>query len=769
MKTSEILTYKRTAEPKTKPDSGKIEIFLAIIGFLAGRVEIWGMLMPAGISWAIANRKNNRLYLAVLTTAAGILLSGAELIKIRGLVALAAIYFLYKSENRVAKESTLFCGIIGAAVNFVSGSIVLSVTGSTGFEYIMLLVEGVLIVGASITFENASEIINRGGSILNEDEGISVYAVLACICAGLYGIEFSGVMLSTVIGMYMIIVASKKCGMGISVTLAAVLSIAAGGDEIIPTLGVYVFLAIGCSVLGSLGKWGIAFGAALANALFTICKIGTTEDIIRAVDIVIAVSAFYFTPKWVLDYIWEYTAKKTDYLPGKSHISRQKIETDSAIMDIEDAVTTVVDIVKEMKSGKETDNNKKEIINKVNYSVCTDCTLKNYCTGKNRKQTEQAISYIIHLIEEKGDCDAADISDVFPWKCIHGDRVVDKVKDAYEFYRAKGLLSKQSDRYREYTLNGLEEMVSIISRRRKRIAQGYETYEGISGEICEFLTRNGIQCGGVCVTKSRDGLYEVSAEIQSEKLSQAEDIIKDLMEINMRTVSEEKTKKGTFLTMREKERYTYDVAVMGLENRDRRSGDCTCWFDDGRGYLYCLVGDGMGSGVMAAKESGWTTKLFEKLIRAGFEMDEALRMINNVMIVGKPSESCISADALKINLKSGTVEFVKAGAASSYIKTAKGVEKVGWASIPLGILEINEMESQSGDISDGGYIIMMSDGVPDTAGDRMEGEHNIRRALFGCRDATPKEIAEYVMFSAMSMGAPKDDMTILVAKIIKQY
>ena len=44
MKTAEILTYKRIGE-KTKDNYSKT-IILAIIGLLAGRVEIWGIIMP---------------------------------------------------------------------------------------------------------------------------------------------------------------------------------------------------------------------------------------------------------------------------------------------------------------------------------------------------------------------------------------------------------------------------------------------------------------------------------------------------------------------------------------------------------------------------------------------------------------------------------------------------------------------------------------------------------------------------------------------------
>ncbi|MDP4118171.1 MAG: SpoIIE family protein phosphatase [Bacillota bacterium] len=764
MKTMDILTYKRMAEPERGEDKVATSILLAAIGLLAGRVEIWGLVMPTGVGWAIANKRGKRLILAIFAAMSGILLSGADIYKLRSIITLAAVYLIYRSEI----ENTFLCAVIGATVNFVSGAAIFMVTKSNSFDYILLLIESILIVGSSIAFENATEIINRGGSIINDDEAISVFVVAACISAGFGGIDIAGVTLSAIVSMYMIILCSQRCGIGMAVTLAAVLGVASGGENIITVMGIYIFLAIGCSLLSSVGRWGIAVGAALAVAAFAACKLGSQETFGRVMEISIAASAFYLTPKKTLNFIAEYASRRVDYSPERSHLTRQKVAADSAMEDIEGAVTTVAQIVREMDAETDKINGHLEIMKKVKNGICKDCTLNGYCTGKNRKQTEKAIEYIMRLMEEKGCADAKEVAEVLAWKCIHGDRVVGKVKDSYEFYREQGIYDEKIRRHKEYTIAGLEDMAEIISRQRKRLAQGYETYETMSEDIAESLTRNGVLCGGVCVTREKTGLFEVMAEIESENLGYAEEIIKNVMEVNMKTAAEEKTDRGTVLTLKEREHYKYDVAVLNLDNKNRQTGDTAIWFDDGCGFLHCMVSDGMGSGVEAAKESGWTVKLFEKLSRAGFEPCETFRMVNNVMIAAKSAESCISADAVKINLRSGFAEIIKAGAASSYIKTDKGVEKIGWSSIPLGILEISELETRSVDISAGGYVIMMSDGVPDTAKDRIEGEHNIRKALEECDKVSPREMAEYVMFAAMSAGAPKDDMTIIVVQILKE-
>lgn len=772
MKTADILTYKRT-------DSGNMknyifaEIMLAVMGVLAGRVELWGTVMPTGIGWVIANIKKNgkekRLLTAIAVSGIGMLLGGMDIFKIRAFATLGVLYVAAKFD--IFGKNTLAAGVFGAAVNLVCGCIITAVSGGDELGYLMLIIEALLIIGSAVVFDNFTEIVLRGGSVLTEDEGVSMFVAAGVIAAGLEGIGVGGIEISAIVSMYMIIFTSKKCGFGIAVTLAAVLGIATGGEDTVSTLGLYIFLAMGCSLLGGTGKWGTVMGAASANAIFIACKMGLDGSVVRVIEIAAAITAFYFTPENVMNKISAYTAKKAVGGMGETKLIMHQRETAKAAEELKEAVCTVSQVVKEMNTHKKTEQPRYEIIKKIKGTVCSECALKKYCLEKNFARTEQTVNRIIDLFSEYGsgfEAEKTVLHKQTDWKCIHAQTLVSTVRDSFEFYLKNEIEREKLAKNREYIINGLEEMAEIIERRRKRINENYISLDGLEEEIFEALTRNGIQCFGICVVKNRYGLYEVTAELAELTTADAEKIIKEVMGVSMKTVSEEKSTKGLVLCMREKEHFEYETAVMSIDNKERRTGDTTTVFDDGKGSLYCMVSDGMGSGALAAKESGWTVKLYEKLCRAGFEQKEVIRIINNVMISAKTGESCVSTDSIKINLLTGNAEFVKAGAASSYIKTKRGAEKIGWSSLPLGILEIGEAEPGFCDISDGGFIVMMSDGVPDTAGDRMEGEHRLRRCIEQCDGETAGEMAENVMLAAMTMGAPKDDMTVLVIKLIKK-
>ena len=769
MKTKEILTYKRVMPRPEITEVKSAEIIMVIIGLLAGRVEIWGMVMPTGVGWALANFKSGKsknLAVAIICSGIGMILSGIDIYKLRGVMTLAIIYGVSRLNVNLWDDKILPTAVFGATVNFICGAIIFGVMKVPGFDYIMLLIEAVIMVSVTLSLKNLSEIVKRGGRILGDDEAISLYVAAAITGAGLMGINIVNIELSVIFSLYITVFAAKKTSIGIAVTIATVMGVVTGGETTVATLGLYVFSAICCGVLASVGSWGTVIGMGVADAIYIFCSLGTSKAYVG--EVIIAAILIFFTPAVFVEKMVEYASAPGQNYYGYSRLAHQKSETDTAISQIEEATKTVAGVIREMNSEKTIDYCEEEAIQKVKAGVCEKCALKASCNGGGKARADKVIKYVINTLSEGGSPGESMQEEFSSWRCLRRDEIINRVCDVMEFYRKNSIYMKRHGKNLEYAISGMENLAGIISRRRAMLGKGYLCYETYSEEIMENLIRNGIKCFGVSVIKNTAGFFEVIAEVDSSSLSFAENIIKEIMRVKMKTVAEEKTANGVLLHLKEKEYYKYDVAVMALDTKERQTGDSTRWFDDGRGYLYCILADGMGSGVVAAKESGWTCNLYEKLIKAGGEPEEVFKLINNVLISGKKNESCLSADAIKINLHSGLAEFTKAGAASAYVKTKKGAEKIGWASLPLGILDILELKTVSYDLSEGGYVVLMSDGVPDTSGDRMEGEHVLRRALEFCEETEPERIAESMLFTSMSMGAPKDDMTVVVVKITKK-
>lgn len=139
--------------------------------------------------------------------------------------------------------------------------------------------------------------------------------------------------------------------------------------------------------------------------------------------------------------------------------------------------------------------------------------------------------------------------------------------------------------------------------------------------------------------------------------------------------------------------------------------------------------------------------------------------MNTSMIAAKENESCTTADIVSADLNTGEVKFFKAGAAATVVKTPTETRIMRWGSMPLGILPMDEIEFRCEELETPVYIAMMTDGVPDNIGDRIEGENYLCSVVEACEEKSCKQVADEMIVAALSKGLPKDDMTAMVMKL----
>ncbi len=71
----------------------------------------------------------------------------------------------------------------------------------------------------------------------------------------------------------------------------------------------------------------------------------------------------------------------------------------------------------------------------------------------------------------------------------------------------------------------------------------------------------------------------------------------------------------------------------------------------------------MGSGGRAAVDGAMASGLISRLLQAGFRSDSALRMVNSALMVKSGDESIATVDIACLDLFSGHLDSLKAGAA----------------------------------------------------------------------------------------------------------
>ena len=206
-----------------------------------------------------------------------------------------------------------------------------------------------------------------------------------------------------------------------------------------------------------------------------------------------------------------------------------------------------------------------------------------------------------------------------------------------------------------------------------------------------------------------------------------------------------------------------------VKETEKVSGDSYSFFESDTGRLLVLLSDGVGSGEDARRESGRVIEMMERLLEAGFAKEPAVQMVNGAMAAAGQEQVMSTLDVCDIDLYTGKCEFVKVGAASTYIKRGRLVDRLSSRNLPLGVFWQMAPEIQNRTLQSGDYVIMLSDGVLDALSEGI-GEEALPEILGRMEYSNPGEIANQILAYAIgqSRGRIRDDMTVLVTGIWDQ-
>lgn len=222
---------------------------------------------------------------------------------------------------------------------------------------------------------------------------------------------------------------------------------------------------------------------------------------------------------------------------------------------------------------------------------------------------------------------------------------------------------------------------------------------------------------------------------------------------------------NTFL-YEDEPRYTVLSAVSRAVKEDEKvSGDNFSLEEYNQSQVVVMLADGMGSGELAGRDSQAVIEFMERFLEAGFQKERAFSMVNGAIAAQNGCCNLTTLDVCAVNLLTGEAEFVKAGAAASYIKRGNWVDEVAADTLPLGSIDELCPITQSVRLADTDMLIMISDGISDAIEDAAAGR--LREIISRSPIQNPKEMADYLLQYAISSqgGRIRDDMTVLACCI----
>lgn len=335
----------------------------------------------------------------------------------------------------------------------------------------------------------------------------------------------------------------------------------------------------------------------------------------------------------------------------------------------------------------------------------------------------------------------------------------------------------------------LTENKSVVAKQLREISRLLEELAGEAyfttyhmekhkKQIYKILGENGLDVQDIYVVENKNGYMEIGLTLRAMyhdtyMASQIGDFLSKLCHNKMELEKDCVLYVGDEpVTLVFKEEVTYSV-LTGVAKATKEgevfSGDNHTLKEYNGGSFVGAISDGMGSGASACRDSQQLIELMEKLLEAGFALESAAEMLNDLLLVQTENTRTATLDVCEINLYSGHSIFLKAGAPASFIKRGKYVKRISESTLPLGLFSDARQSRKAFDLKEGDYVILLSDGVQDCFLEE-EGITYLENKIGVMHYENPREMANRILGFAIkkSKGKILDDMTVIVLGILEK-
>lgn len=432
------------------------------------------------------------------------------------------------------------------------------------------------------------------------------------------------------------------------------------------------------------------------------------------------------------------------------------------------------------EKGEEQENNRQEIyafIEKISERNCRFCASYRSCWGELFYSTYREIFDLIAAAEIGGTVGPKQMKGRLARECTQKHELLMAINSWVERQQAEYIWRRRYEEGRVFLAGQLREMAGIMAGLSRQLKLSVDFRVEIEEELRAAFKRMNLQIQEMSVT----GLEKNRVEIYLEKKScgageECQRVIVPLISqllgtrfsVGNRNCPQTKGEWcGFYLTPHR--RYKVRSAV-GKVPRDgnQLSGDSHSVVETREGYVFSILSDGMGTGPAAARQSGITVSLLQKLLDTGLEKKFCLQLVNSLLLLRSPEENFATLDLFVFDQFTAETELIKIGAAPTYIKRGKEVSVVHSTSLPVGILHYVEPEYTRYTLQENDLVVMVTDGVIDFG--KGKNEDWIYKVLKNMDLTGVDSLCRYLLESARieAGGVVEDDMTVVVLQIVRE-
>jgi stage II sporulation protein E len=761
---------------------GKGILLLAAGAFLAGRANLLDGMAPFGPALFTALLSEHDFITAMvgLWTVIGL----GTVLGFKGTLPYAVMMIgiaLLERRGRapwlpVRQAFTLAVGIL-----IVRGFVTL-ITGGTAYDLGLVMFEAVLAAVTTMIFSHGLPAVlgRRVGTVLTNEEVISLGLVTAVALAGTAGLPGGFVAPAAVLSRYLVLVLALVGGgaMGAAMgVLAATVGIVTGfsSPEGISILG---FAGLLAGLLREAGKPGTALGYFLGDLVLTLYLLPESLALGYLLAPLVAMVLFWFTPGiWLSEISSLVPGTREQRVRQQSYEGRLRQAASERLAEFSQIFHELSVSFKEVAITTKTKEESRlnTLFAALTAKVCESCNLYRSCWETDFYKTYQSIFDLLALAEAHGGLVKEDIPSGIRHRCQHLDELLVTINYLFDTYRINMQWQKRLEEDREVVSAQLAGIAQVMDNLATELKIDVKALDGEAQIIKDELARRQIKAETVEVWQNPSGQPEVYlASLDCPGGRECVPLVAAILSQTLRRpmrvqpLSCALTRTGQECRLKATLASSFRFVAAGF-SRAKKDGEVSgdsfqaLELPDGRQAL--ILSDGMGTGPKAAQESRATVRLLEKLLAAGLEKDLILRTLNSILALRSPEERFATLDLALLDPYQGEVEFIKVGSCPSFIKRGRTVTVINPSAPPLGILPavaaaVTRKRLRAGDI-----LLMVSDGVLEARGHRTPGLDWLVDYL-SRSDAEPEELASMVLdLAGRRAGGVPDDMTALAVKV----
>ena len=757
--------------------SFKSILFVLLTILLSNQTFITDFTPFTFVLFGVASVFNVPLILILISSGISMFVGGTSLMEIANILAFFIVFTLITALINIEGISKKFSVFIKFIISFVAVDILFSFINNTFFTNLFANIGNVLIVSILyfIFVVGCYVLINvNKGYLYSKEESIAMVVVLSLACTVFSNIIVFGYSISNILVLIIILIYGWRNN-GVAACCAGLISglflscITNALISYVISLAVSGLLA---GVFKKFGKISVIIAFIIGNVCLSYYTNNFADIYMRVSEMLIASLSLLFMPKKLelkLDKLFnQNTTLDAPYenMLDSASDAKNKI---GAISNVFDTLSKI-----ELETTPEEEKETREIIKKyiIDY-------IENSCIGcKDRREciSEQNLNLTVDYIVDKLENNEIINPNVFKEDCEFSKNIIQNIYEVYNGIKITRILKKKESENSKKLSSQYKEVAKILSN----VSNNVKNVPVIDNKI-HMKLRDELKFYGYIVYEDefiQEGdnveytfVTDILTNIEKQKkeiISLASDILEQNVIIKLILNSSKKEKSRIKLVS------VPDYELQNCIVTDNKAGEDV----SGDSYLtmelqdlknLSVISDGAGSGNTASKGSKAVINILEKLLESGFEEDKAVEIINSVLKLKGDDTKFSTLDAFIVNLKNADAEFIKIGAAPTYILQNGKITTITNTNIPLGLVKNSDYIPIAKKLEDGAIIVQITDGVvPDT----MNTTDNFLTNYLKNLDLTTKNVRTigdeiHKLVLKENKGILNDDITIIVSKIIK--